>query len=91
MAFTTVYVPYFSVNSCGLLILPLVNDFHDGVYAVLLIRMAQQITADCSYLRSSMAFMTVCAPYCPMDISRFLLLPVVNSFHYDLRAGLLSG
>jgi len=36
MAFTTVFAPYFSADCGGLLILPLVNGFHDGLGAVLL-------------------------------------------------------
>jgi len=35
-AFTTVFAPYFSVDGGGLLILFLVNGFHDGLRAVLL-------------------------------------------------------
>jgi len=35
-AFTTVFAPYFSADGIGLLILPLVNGFHDGLRAVLL-------------------------------------------------------
>jgi len=35
-AFTTVFAPYFSRDGGGLLILPLVNGFHDGLRAVLL-------------------------------------------------------
>jgi len=35
-AFTTVIAPYFSADGGGLLILPLVNVFHDGLSAVLL-------------------------------------------------------
>jgi len=35
-AFPTVCVPYCSADGSGLLILPLVNSFHDGVRAVLL-------------------------------------------------------
>jgi len=36
MAFTTVYAPYFTADGSGLLILSLVNSFHDGLRAVLL-------------------------------------------------------
>jgi len=36
MAFTTVCAPHFSVDGCGLLILFLVNGFHDSFSAVLL-------------------------------------------------------
>jgi len=35
-AFTTVFAPYFSADGGGLLILSLVNGFHDGLRAVLL-------------------------------------------------------
>jgi len=35
MAFTTLFAPYFSADGSGLLILPLVNGFHDGLPAVL--------------------------------------------------------
>ena len=35
-AFTTVCAPYCSADGCGLLLLPLVNGFHDGLDAVLL-------------------------------------------------------
>jgi len=35
-AFTTVFAPYFSADGSGLVILPLVNSFHDGFRAVLL-------------------------------------------------------
>jgi len=36
MAFTTVFVPYFSADCGGLFILPLVNGFQDSLGAVLL-------------------------------------------------------
>jgi len=49
------------------------------------------MAADCSYLRSSTAFPTVCAPYCSADGSVLLILPLANSFHDGLRAVLLSG
>jgi len=35
-AFTTGFAPYFSADGSGLLILSLVNGFHDGLRAVLL-------------------------------------------------------
>jgi len=78
MAFT-VCAPFCTENGSGLLILPLVNGFPDGLHADFLSgwqciarssarqrlsrfarRIAQRMAADCSYLRSSMAF-TVCA------------------------------
>jgi len=37
MAFTTVFVPYCSVDGCGLLILPCVDGFHDGLHPVFLV------------------------------------------------------
>jgi len=52
---------------------------------------AQRMAADCSYLRSSTAFTTVCAPYCSADGSGLLNLPLANSFQYGLRAVFLSG
>jgi len=51
---------------------------------------AQRTAADCSYLRSSTAFTTVCAPYCSADGSRLLNLLLTNSFHDGLRTVLLS-
>jgi len=44
------------------------------------------MAADCSYLRSSTAFPTVCAPYCSADGSVLLILPLANSFHDGLHA-----
>jgi len=38
-----------------------------------------------------MAFTTVCAPYCSADSGGLLILFLVNGFHDDLRAVLLSG
>jgi len=52
---------------------------------------AQWMTARCSYFRSSMAFTTVCVPFCSADGSGLLILPLVNSFHHGWRAVLLSG
>jgi len=49
------------------------------------------MAADCSFFLSSMAFTTVCAPYCSADCSALLILPLVNGFHNGLRAVLLSG
>jgi len=101
--------PYCSGS--GLLILPLVNSFHDGLRAVFNSgwqriahsfsrqwlsrrfsrRIAQRMTAYCSFFLWSTAFTTVCAPYCSADCSALLILPLVNGFHNGLRAVLLCG
>jgi len=93
-----------------LLILPLVNGFHDILRTILLSgwqriahssarqrlsrrfarRMAQRRASDCTFFRSSMAFTTVCAPYCSADGSGLHILLLVNGFH-GLRAVLLGG
>jgi len=49
-------------------------------------RMAQLMAADCSYLHSSMAFTMVFAPYCSVDGSGLLILPLVNGFPARSRA-----
>jgi len=49
------------------------------------------MAVDCPFFRSSMAFPTVCAPYCSADGSALLVLPLVNGFHDGSRAVLLSG
>jgi len=49
-------------------------------------RIAPRMAADCSYLHSSMAFTTVFAPYCSVDGSGLLILPLVNGFPDSLRA-----
>jgi len=103
-AFTTVCMPYCSPDGSGLLLLPLVKGFHDGLRTVLLRqriahtsarqrrsrrfarRISQQMAADCSFFLSSTAFTTVCAPYCSVDGSALLILPIVNGFHNGLRA-----
>ena len=54
-------------------------------------RIAQWMAAVCSFLRSSTAFPTVCAPYCTANGSGFLSLPVVNCFHDGLHPVLLRG
>jgi len=54
-------------------------------------RIAPRMAAECSYLRSSTAFMTVFAPYCSAYGSTLLILPHVNGFHNGLRAVLHSG
>jgi len=94
-----------------LLILSLVNVFHDGLRAVLLSgwrriahssarqqlsrrfarRISLQMAADCSFFLSSMAFTTVCVPYCSADGSALLILALVDGFHDGLRAVFLSG
>jgi len=86
-AFTTVCAPYFTADGSGLLILSLVNGFHDGLCAVILSRW-QCIAhySACQWL-SRLVF----APYCPVDGSVLLILPLVNSFHNGLRAVLPSG
>jgi len=110
-AFTTVCAPYWPVDGIGLLTPTLVNGFHGGLRAVLLSgwhhiahtsarqrllrrfvrRIAQRMAADCSHLRLSTAFTMVCAPYRSADVSRLLILPLVNGFHDGLRAVTLSG
>jgi len=97
-AFTTVFAPYFSADGGGLLILSLVNGFHDGLRAVMLCgwqriarRIAQRMAAHWSFFRSSMAFPTVCAPYCSADGSALLILPLLKGFHDGLRTALLTG
>jgi len=54
-------------------------------------QITQRMAADCSIFRLSMAYMTVCPPYCSADGSRLLILPLVNSFHDCFRVILLSG
>jgi len=51
----------------------------------------QRMAADCSFVLRSMAFTTVCAPYCSADGAGLLILTLVNSFHDGLHAVLLSG
>jgi len=104
-----VFAPYCPVDGSVLLILPLVNSFHNGLRAVLpsgwrriahsfsrqwisrwfARRSAQQIAAHCSYFRLSTAFTTVCALYCSADDRRLLILPLVKAFRSGLRAVLL--
>jgi len=110
-AFTTVCAPCCPAVGIGLLILALVNGFHDSLRAVFLRgwrriahafsrqrlsrrfarHIALRIAAHCSYFRLSMAFTTVCAPYCAADESGLLILPLVKAFHDGLRAVFLSG
>jgi len=47
-------------------------------------------SAHCSYLPLSTAFLTIRAPYCSLDGSRLLILPLVKVFH-SLRTELLNG
>jgi len=49
------------------------------------------MAADCSFFLSSTAFTTVFAPYCSVDDSALLILPLVNGLHDGFRAVLLSG
>ena len=53
-------------------------------------RFAQRMAADCSFFRSSMAFLTVCVPISAVDGSALLVLPLVKGFH-SLCAVLLCG
>jgi len=54
-------------------------------------RIVPRMAADCSYLCSSTAFPTVCAPYGSADGSALLILPLVNGFPDGSRAVLRSG
>jgi len=54
-------------------------------------RIAKWMVADCSFIHSSPACTTVCAPYCPTDGSGLLILALVDGFHDGLRAVFLSG
>jgi len=49
------------------------------------------MAADCSFLLSSTALTTVCAPYFSADGGGLLILSLVNGFHDGLCAVLLSG
>ena len=82
--FTTDCVPYCSTDCSALLILALVNGFHEGLHAILLSGW-QRIA------HSSPAFPTVCTPYCSADGSALLILPLFKGCHDGLRAILLSG
>jgi len=110
-AFATVCASCCSADGSALHILPLVSGFPDDLRTVLLSEwrpiahsfsrqwlsrrftrcIAPRMAAHCSFFHSSLAFPTICAPYCSADGSAFLLLPIVNSFHHGLRAVLLSG
>jgi len=54
-------------------------------------RIPQRMAADYSFFHSSTAFTTVCVPYCSADGGGLLILSLVNGFHDDLLAVLLSG
>jgi len=54
-------------------------------------RITHRMAVDCSYLRSSMAFMMVFVLYCSADGSVLLIHPFANSFLDGLHAILLSG
>ena len=84
-AFTTDCAPYCS--SSGLLKLPLVNVFHDGLRAVLLSGW-QRIAHSSTRQRFSRWFTRRIAPR--ME-SGLLILPLVNGFHDGLRAVLPRG
>jgi len=110
-AFTTVFAPYCFTDGSVLLILPLVNGFHDGLCVVLPSgwhriahsctrqrfprpfwrRISQWMAADCSFFLLSMAVTTVYAPYCSLDGSGLLILPLVKGFHDGWRTVLLRG
>jgi len=46
---------------------------------------AEHMAADCAFFLSSTAFMTVFVPYCSVDGSVLLILPLFNGFHDGLR------
>jgi len=52
---------------------------------------AQRMSADCSYFRSSKAFTTDCTLYCSADGSGLLIVPLFKGFHDGLRAVFHSG
>jgi len=86
MAFPTIRTPYSSADGSTLLVIPLVNGFHDGLRAILLGRW--QCIARSS-LYSSTDFTMVCVPYWSVDGSSLPILLLINGFH-SLRAVLLS-
>jgi len=69
-AFTTVCAPYCSADGSGLLILPLVNGFHDGLRAVLH-RGWQRIAHSSTRQRLSRRFVRRIAPRMAADCSFF--------------------
>jgi len=50
---------------------------------------AQWLAADCSFLHSSTAFMTVCSPYFSVDGGGLLIVSLINGFHDGFRTVLL--
>jgi len=70
MAFTTVFAPYCSAAGSGLLILPLVNGFHDGLHAVFLSGW-QRIAHSFSRHRLSRRFSRRIAPRMAADCAFF--------------------
>jgi len=79
-----------AADGSGILSLPLVNGFHDGLRTLLLSGW-QQMAADCSFFRSSMAFPMFCMPYCFPDGSGLLILALVNGFYDSFCAVFLCG
>jgi len=63
---------------------PLVNDFANVPHAI-------DYSPNRSFLRAMTAFTTVWMPYCSVDGSGLLILPLIKGFHDGLRAVLLSG
>jgi len=70
-AFTTVFAPYCSADGSGLLILPLVNGFHDGLCAVLSLRW-QRIAHSFSHQQPSRRFSRRISLRMAADCSFFL-------------------
>jgi len=86
MAFTTVCVQYCLVAVSKLLIIPLVNSFHDI--------WAPYCSADgtvLQILRLIDNFYNGCVSYCSVDGTVLLILPLVNGFPDVSRAVFLSG
>ena len=54
-------------------------------------QIAKRMSADCSYLPFSTAFLTVRTPYCSADGIGSLVLPLVNGFHDGLHPLFLRG
>ena len=67
------------------------SSAHQRLYLRFARRIAQRMAAHCSFFLSSMAFPTVCAPYCSSDGSALLILPLINGFSYGSHAVLLTG
>jgi len=86
MAFTTVCVQYCLAAGSKLLIIPLVNSFHDS--------WAPYCSADGTVLQILPlvdSFYDGCVPYCSADGTVLLILPLVNGFPNVSRAAFLSG